>query len=347
MIFFLRHLRNARRTVASPPPFARVLVLLVAVLAYGSTGFVYFELEKKPDLTWFDGLWWSIVTVTTVGYGDYFPTTPGGRFLVAAPLMVFGIGLLGYVISLATSTLVESRTKELKGMSKITHTGHVVIFNFQSLDKVERLVDELREEGDADAQQEIVLVDEDLTELPPELEKRHVRFVKGNPSRDETLERANIDKASHAIVLSKKQGDSHSDALNLSITLAIEARTRSVRTTVECVEVAAQELLRKAGCDSIVCLARFDAHFLGNEVFQPGMQTVIDDLMSANVGQQLQLSPVPSSVATFGDVVTLCKKKGHVPIGLLRDHTSMLNPGGDVKVQTTDKVISIGGAQLK
>jgi voltage-gated potassium channel len=339
VIFFLRK-------IVSPPPFARVVAMLLAVLAYGSTGFVYFELEKKPDLTWFDGLWWSIVTVTTVGYGDYFPTTPGGRFIVAAPLMLFGIGLLGYVISLATSALVESRTKELKGMSKITETGHVVIFNFPTLDKVERLVDELRAEG-AEHGRDIVLVDEDLTELPPELEKRHVRFVKGNPSRDETLERANIDKAAHAIVLSKKQGDSHSDAVNLSITLAIEARTRSVRTTVECVEVAAQELLRKAGCDSIVCLARFDAHFLGNEVFQPGMQTVIDDLMSANVGQQLQLSPVPSSAATFGDVVALCKKKGHVPIGLLRDHASMLNPGTDVKVTSTDKIISIGGTQLK
>lgn len=346
MIFFLRRFRTARRAFASPPPFARVLALLVAVLAYGSTGFVYFELEKKPDLTWVDGLWWSIVTVTTVGYGDYFPTTPGGRFLVAAPLMLFGIGLLGYVISLATSALVESRTKELKGMAKITQSGHVVIFNFPSLDKVERLVDELRDEGDEHGA-DVILVDEDLAELPPELEKRHVRFVKGNPSRDETLERANIDEAAHAIVLSKKQGDSHSDALNLAITLAIEARTRSVRTTVECVEVASQELLRKAGCDSIVCLARFDAHFLGNEVFQPGMQTVIDDLMSANVGQQLQLSPMPSSASTFGDVVALCKKKGHVPIGVLRDHASMLNPAADARVQATDKIISIGGAKLK
>lgn len=339
MIFFLRN-------IVSPPPAARVVAMLVAVLAYGTTGFVYFELEKRPDLSWADGLWWSIVTVTTVGYGDYFPTTPGGRFLVAAPLMLFGIGLLGYVISLATSMLVESRTKELKGMSKITESGHVVIFNFPSLDKVERIVDELRDEG-KERGAEIVLVDEDLAELPPELMKRHVRFVKGNPARDETLERANIDKAAHAIVLSKKQGDSHSDALNLSITLAIEARTRSVRTTVECVEVAAQELLRKAGCDSIVCLARFDAHFLGNEVFQPGMQTVIDDLMSANVGQQLQLSAVPSSVKSFGEVVDLCKKKGHVPIGLLRDHTSLLNPAADAKVDTADKIISIGRTQLK
>jgi voltage-gated potassium channel len=339
VIFFLRAL-------ASPPPFARVLAMLFAVLAYGSTGFVYFELEKKPDLTLVDGLWWSIVTVTTVGYGDYFPTTPGGRFVVAAPLMIFGIGLLGYVISLATSTLVESRTKELKGMSKITSTGHVVIFNFQSLDKVERLVDELREDGAEDGQ-EVVLVDEDLPELPPELMKRHVRFVKGNPSRDETLERANIDRAAHAIVLSKKQGDSHSDALSLAITLAIEARSRSVRTTVECVEVAAQELLRKAGCDSIVCLARFDAHFLGNEVFQPGMQSVVDDLMTAVSGQQLQLSPVSSSLATFADVVGHCKREGHVAIGLLRDHSSLLNPAMDVKVQSSDRIISIGGARLK
>ena len=81
----------------------------------------------------------------------------------------------------------------------------------------------------------IELIDEDLVEVPPELVRRGVRYVRGNPSRDETLTRAGIESASHAIVLSKRPGDPHSDDLNLAITLAIEARRPEVRTTVECV----------------------------------------------------------------------------------------------------------------
>jgi len=339
--------RFARRALVNPPPVARVMALLVAVLCYGTTGFVYFELKAKPELSWFDGLWWSVVTVTTVGYGDYFPTTAGGRFLVAAPLMFFGIGLLGYVVSLATTALVEARNKELKGMVPVTFTNHVVIFNYPGIAKIERVIDELWHDEEFGKGHPIVLVDEELAELPPELVKRGVHFVHGIPSRDETLQRANIDHATHAIVLAKRASDPQSDAQNLIITLAIEARTRKVRTTVECVEAASQELLRKAGCDSIVCLARFDAHFIGNEVLQPGMQAVVDGLMSTSKEQQLCLSVAPAGLARYEDVTKACKKEGHIPLGLLRGAQTMLNIGDDVKLEPGDRIISIGTQRLR
>lgn len=339
--------RFARRALRNPPAPARVGALLVATLLYGTTGFVYFELDAKPELGWVDGLWWSIVTVTTVGYGDYFPTTPGGRFLVAAPLMFFGIGLLGYVVSFATTALVEARSKELKGMLPVKFKRHVVIFNFPGLAKVLRVIAELRHDEHFGHDHPIVLVDEELAELPPELLGQGIHFVRGAPSRDETLQRANIDEATHAIVLARYAGDPRSDAQNLVITLAIEARTRRVRTTVECVEVSAQELLKKAGCDSIVCLSRFDAHFIGSEVLHPGMQSVVDALMSTVTDQQLCLSASPTGATRFADVVVACKKEGHIPLGLLRGTQSMVNLPDDAQVLAGDRVISIGTQSLK
>ncbi len=345
-MFPLLFRRFARRTITHPPGVVRVVAMLVVILAYGTTGFVYFELPAKPELGWLDGLWWSIVTVTTVGYGDYFPTTIGGRFVVAAPLMFFGIGLLGYVVSLATTALVEARSKELRGMLPVTFKNHVVIFNFPGVAKIERVIDELRHDEEFGTGHDFVLVDEELHELPPELVRRQIHFVRGVPSRDDTLQRANIDHATHAIVLARRSNDPQSDAQNLIITLAIEARTRSVRTTVECVEVSAQELLRKAGCDSIVCLARFDAHFIGNEVLQPGMQAVIDGLMSTSKTQQLCLSSAPESARTYGELVVACRTQGHTPLGILRGVETMLNLEGDVKLAAGDRVISIGTQRL-
>src|SRR5947209_18602965 len=52
------------------------------------------------------GLWFAIVTVTTVGYGDTFPTSPGGR-VVAAFLMVVGIGFLGLATAAIAGHFVE------------------------------------------------------------------------------------------------------------------------------------------------------------------------------------------------------------------------------------------------
>ena len=53
-----------------------------------------------------DGLWWAISTVTTVGYGDAFPTTAAGRAF-AVVLMLVGVGLFGLLAASLASFLIE------------------------------------------------------------------------------------------------------------------------------------------------------------------------------------------------------------------------------------------------
>jgi voltage-gated potassium channel len=61
-----------------------------------------------------DGLWWAIQTVTTVGYGDLVPTSTAGR-IVAALVMVVGIGFLTVVTAAITSAFIESAKRRLQG----------------------------------------------------------------------------------------------------------------------------------------------------------------------------------------------------------------------------------------
>jgi len=95
----------------------------VAVYVVGSTSLILFvsslavlEAEREHEgsniTTFGDALWWAMTTVTTVGYGDRYPTTVTGRF-VAAGLMLAGIALLGVVTaSLATWLLAKIREVE-------------------------------------------------------------------------------------------------------------------------------------------------------------------------------------------------------------------------------------------
>ncbi|GAA1451763.1 potassium channel family protein [Nocardiopsis tropica] len=63
--------------------------------------------EPGANLTEFgDALWWSVVTVTTVGYGDYYPITTEGR-LVAVGLMVIGIALVGVLTAAVASWFIR------------------------------------------------------------------------------------------------------------------------------------------------------------------------------------------------------------------------------------------------
>lgn len=72
------------------------------------------QLENDPNSnikTAEDALWWSNVTITTVGYGDKFPVTTSGRILGAA-LMTVGVGIFGTLTALMASWFVEGKKKD-------------------------------------------------------------------------------------------------------------------------------------------------------------------------------------------------------------------------------------------
>ena len=68
-------------------------------------GAVAFQSENCPPLTNLpDALWWSMVTISTVGYGDYVPKTPVGR-MVATALILLGVGVVGYIAGFMTNLM--------------------------------------------------------------------------------------------------------------------------------------------------------------------------------------------------------------------------------------------------
>jgi voltage-gated potassium channel len=89
----------------------RVLVYAasVAVMAVGLGALAALDVEQEASdaniTTFGDAVWWACTTVTTVGYGDHFPVTGEGR-IVAAALMVVGIGLVGTVMASVAAWLL-------------------------------------------------------------------------------------------------------------------------------------------------------------------------------------------------------------------------------------------------
>ena len=87
---------------------------LVALTTVGTAGFVFW-IESRSDNPAFgdfgDALWWSLVTLTTVGYGDISPVTTGGR-IGAVILMLVGIAFLGTLAAALASLFIDEETAE-------------------------------------------------------------------------------------------------------------------------------------------------------------------------------------------------------------------------------------------
>jgi voltage-gated potassium channel len=88
-------------------PYVAALTSLIVVIA----GIAVHETDPHRFPNVWRGLWFAVVTVTTVGYGDTFPTSPGGR-VVASGLMVIGIGFLGLATAAIASHFVNADAEE-------------------------------------------------------------------------------------------------------------------------------------------------------------------------------------------------------------------------------------------
>jgi voltage-gated potassium channel len=100
----------------------RVLLAAVGLLFLGAWLVLLFEKNAAGSNihSYHDALWWAVVTVTTVGYGDRFPVSEGGR-AVAVILMLVGIGLIGVLTATVASFFVAEHTDANKDQLKSAH----------------------------------------------------------------------------------------------------------------------------------------------------------------------------------------------------------------------------------
>jgi voltage-gated potassium channel len=100
----------------------RVLIAAAGTLFLGAWLVLLFEENAKGSNihSYPDALWWAIVTVTTVGYGDRYPVSAGGR-AVAVVLMLVGIGLIGVLTATVASVFVKEHTDANKEAFKKGH----------------------------------------------------------------------------------------------------------------------------------------------------------------------------------------------------------------------------------
>ena len=110
----MRHFANAMKMAKEQ--IILFLIITIMLIYFAAVGIYYFENEAQPEhfSSIFSSLWWSIVTLTTVGYGDVYPITVGGRIFTFFILMI-GLGIVAIPTGIISSSLtkaVEPRDEE-------------------------------------------------------------------------------------------------------------------------------------------------------------------------------------------------------------------------------------------
>ena len=89
------------------------MLVTLLLLYFSAVGIYYFERDAQPEAfaSVFHSLWWAVVTLTTVGYGDVYPVTTGGRSFTFLILLI-GLGVVSVPAGLVASALSEAREME-------------------------------------------------------------------------------------------------------------------------------------------------------------------------------------------------------------------------------------------
>ncbi len=311
----------------------RLLIVIVVLVLIGSIGVTYFE----KDTTFPNALWWSFVTLTTVGYGDIAPTTWGGR-VIGIIMMFFGIGVLGLFTATIASIFVDRKFKEERGMVKTDVKNHFILCGWNS--RASEIIHELKAGFHTRNKPVVLLADIDTKPV----EDEDIHFVQGDVT-EENLMKANIKEASAVIILLDDRLDGYSrDAKAVLSTLTVESINPEVYTIVELMRSENIEHCKRAMADEIIVGEEYRSKLITQAAINHGITRVISEILSKKYGNDLYKIAVPEFLEgkSFLDALTLIKKEYNsliVAIQSSSDDGFMTNPPGDYGIKKDDQII--------
>ncbi len=330
LLRFFRRLRRLR--------YKRVIVFGAIILILGTFGILYFEKGENDQFSNYkDAVWWLFVTMTTVGYGDKFPVTLGGR-ITAGVVMLMGIGLLGVLISVITENLLESKIKEDRGMKNVTVRRQVILCNWGT--KARDIIDEFMMDSKM-ADTPIVLID-DMEHKPP-IDQESVLFVSGDSTSEDTLKRAGISDAETVIVLSDEDVEVYSrDAKAILTVLTVKSLNPDVYTCVELLDAENTRHAERAKADEVIVTGEISRRLLARSALDHGISNVVSELVCGSYGNAFfKVDISPSMIGQSVEVLLLSLKKNYKStlIAIERGKENITNPEPGEIIQEDDLLI--------
>jgi voltage-gated potassium channel len=289
--------------------------------------------------SWVDSVYMTIITITTVGYGEVHPLSPGEK-VFASLLIIFSIFVVGYAIKVISEYILSQNNIgnfKLKRVKKsIEHLeGHVIVCGYGRNGR--QATEKLR-----DYNKRFVVV-EVSDEIVAHARDEDVLFVHGNAIEDETLLEAGVMNASTLICALP------SDADNLFIVLSARQLNPDLKIISRATEETSFKKLKLAGADNVILPDKIGGDHMANLVVTPDLVEFLDNLSvsgerdSINVEQVSFEQVCPEGEEKSIRELDIRRKTGCSIIGYKNANGEyVVNPEPTLKVEQDSKLILIG-----
>jgi voltage-gated potassium channel len=321
------------RLLHLPKRFYLLMVLLTALVVGGTLG--YYWIEK--DYTLFDALYMTVITLTTVGYGEVKPLSDAGRAFTILLLLV-GVFTFFYAATELVRSVVSGEVQQLLGRQLMERnlaglSGHVIVCGYGRMGR--HVCREFSRQG----------IDFVIADRSPELLKgfdlAHGLAVIGDATSDEVLRRAGVERARGLVAVVP------SDADNLYITMSARLINARLLIVARAEGEEAEGKLLRAGADRVIAPYALGGSRIAQAVLRP---TVLEFIELATKTEHLELqieqtlvvagSPLAGTTLTAS---RLRQDHGLIIVAIKKGRGTMIyTPPPETVMEAGDTLIALG-----
>lgn len=311
------------------------LIAVIAVVLFGVCGYMTIE-----GWNWFDSLYMTVITLSTIGFLEVHPLSFQGRFFTIC-LIVLGLAIVAAIFTSLTQQVIQKQFSVVLQRRKMKDTirrlsDHTIIIGFGRLARI--VAGELR-----DAEKPLVIIEQD-PDRAEEVKKQNYLVIEGDASVEETLIEAGIERAKNLACLLPKDAD------NLYIILTAREVAPKLFIATRAEDLAGEKRLQRAGADKIIAPYRLGALKIAEGILRPYVTDFLD-LASSNRELNLQIEEIkiPSSSPMLGKSLqeAVVRQRTNVIIAAIISATGAMsfNPGAHAPIESGCTLIAFGKRQ--
>ena len=310
----------------------RALIMLGLVLLVGTAGYVVIEGWQILD-----AIYMTVITITTVGYGEVRTVSPTGRVFTLA-LICMGMGIIAYTLGMVAQVMVEFQVRSILGRRKLglkikSIKNHYILCGYGRIGRI--ISQELK------ASRIPLLVIDSNPDSKQGLEQQDIPYIIDDATSEDVLIEAGIERAKGliSVVLS--------DADNLFITMTARGLNPGLFILARAEEEQSHKKLLRAGANRVVLPYLIGGQKMAHTITKPPVTdflelTVHDKNIELEMGELLVKDRSSLKGVTLAD--SGIRQEMNVIILAIRkeDGEMAFNPSSETRIETGDTLIALG-----